>query len=116
MRDPSLGVVPSEVYLLRHLSHPSMVRFVDYFHDQHYYYLVMSTVSEAAGSDLFDAIETERFSEAKARTIFAQLVSVFAYLHSHGVYHGDLKVCPISSSFLRLLRTEKKGHNALLSD
>ncbi|KAF9193291.1 hypothetical protein BGZ50_007551 [Haplosporangium sp. Z 11] len=40
-KDPELGVVPMEVYVLRNVSHPNIIGFLDVFQDMRYFYLVM---------------------------------------------------------------------------
>ncbi|KAG0250217.1 hypothetical protein BG011_008571 [Mortierella polycephala] len=40
-KDPELGVVPMEVYVLRNVSHPNIIGFLDVFQDVRYFYLVM---------------------------------------------------------------------------
>ncbi|KAJ3002195.1 UNVERIFIED_CONTAM: hypothetical protein HDU68_006403, partial [Siphonaria sp. JEL0065] len=39
-KDPVLGVVPTEVYILKNVSHPNVIKYVEYFEDNIYSYLV----------------------------------------------------------------------------
>ncbi|KAJ3025258.1 UNVERIFIED_CONTAM: hypothetical protein HDU68_007328, partial [Siphonaria sp. JEL0065] len=39
-RDPVLGIVPTEVYILKNVSHPNVIKYLDYFEDNMYLYLV----------------------------------------------------------------------------
>ncbi|PWN46347.1 kinase-like protein [Ceraceosorus guamensis] len=41
VRDPSLGVIPMEAFVLKVVKHPGVVRFVDLFDDDAYFYLIM---------------------------------------------------------------------------
>ncbi|KAJ3039733.1 hypothetical protein HDV00_011965 [Rhizophlyctis rosea] len=40
-RDRDFGVVPMEIYLLKHCRHDNIVGFIDYYEDARFYYLVM---------------------------------------------------------------------------
>ncbi|KAK0545540.1 hypothetical protein OC845_005062, partial [Tilletia horrida] len=41
VRDRDLGVVPMEVFVLKTVRHPSVIRFIDLFDDDQFFYLVM---------------------------------------------------------------------------
>lgn len=41
VRDPKLGVIPLEAFVLRVVDHPSVVKFIDLFDDEDFFYLVM---------------------------------------------------------------------------
>ena len=41
VRDPVLGVVPLEVYILSHCSHPNIIRFQDFYDYDPFCYLIM---------------------------------------------------------------------------
>lgn len=41
VRDPELGPVPMEVYVLKHVRHENVVNFVDFYQDESFIYLVM---------------------------------------------------------------------------
>jgi len=109
-------VVPMEVYILRRLSHPNIVRLLDYFEDGHFYYVVtefhgtktvpklpdvgvrqpskgsMSSSDSMQSTDLFEFVETRgRLKESDAKHIMAQLIQAVAYLKSRNVFHLDLK-------------------------
>ncbi|PWN97381.1 kinase-like protein [Tilletiopsis washingtonensis] len=54
VRDPTLGVVPMEAFVLKVVDHPGVVKFVDLFDDDEFFYLVMElhgTPWKAPGSD-----------------------------------------------------------------
>ncbi|KAI7824110.1 kinase-like domain-containing protein [Gamsiella multidivaricata] len=40
-KDPELGVVPMEIYALRNVSHPNIIKFLGSYQDFKYFYLVM---------------------------------------------------------------------------
>ncbi|KAI9179645.1 hypothetical protein H9P43_004973 [Blastocladiella emersonii ATCC 22665] len=41
VKDPELGVIPMEVYILKNMKHPNIIGFHDFFVDNRFYYLVM---------------------------------------------------------------------------
>ena len=105
--DPVTGqalVVPMEVYILRRLKHPNIIRLIDYQADDQYHYIIteLHSVSKcpdvsAAGSgsrpvDLFECIESNGgLDEKKCITIMKQLFSALTYLKSMNVFHRDIK-------------------------
>ncbi|KAI9358644.1 kinase-like domain-containing protein [Zopfochytrium polystomum] len=118
-RDETLGIVPNEIYLLKHLSHPNIIGYLDAFEDKLYFLLVTelhggswsqllrnsqapgvtptptatgTALPRRASSDLFECIELLRFfTEAQARHVFRQLASAVAHLDSFGIVHRDIK-------------------------
>ncbi|KAG0248011.1 hypothetical protein BG011_000632 [Mortierella polycephala] len=40
-KDPELGVIPMEIYVLRNVQHPNIIGFLNAFQDSKYFYLVM---------------------------------------------------------------------------
>ncbi|KAJ3052821.1 hypothetical protein HK097_005583, partial [Rhizophlyctis rosea] len=43
LRDRQLGTVPLEVFILKRLNHPSIVKFLGYYEDTKFFYLVMES-------------------------------------------------------------------------
>ncbi|KAN0060049.1 hypothetical protein ACQY0O_008022 [Thecaphora frezii] len=41
VRDPKMGVIPMEAFVLKVVDHPGVVKFIDLFDDELYFYLVM---------------------------------------------------------------------------
>jgi len=41
VKDPELGIVPRECYLLKHVNHPCIIKYLDCYSDRKYFYLVM---------------------------------------------------------------------------
>jgi serine/threonine protein kinase len=39
--DPKLGIIPMEIYILRHVHHPNIIEYIDNFQDEQFFYLVM---------------------------------------------------------------------------
>ncbi|TPX30285.1 ribonucleoside-diphosphate reductase [Synchytrium microbalum] len=99
-RDPDLGVVPLEVFMIKNLSHPNIIEFVDYFNDDldACVYLIttvhgcMWSCPTASGRDLYAFIESRGgICENEAKVIFRQLLQVVHHLDTRGIVHRDLK-------------------------
>jgi serine/threonine protein kinase len=101
-----------EIYILKKARHPNIVRFIAWYEDPKFFYLVTElhgsewiptnrTLKKADGDfirqrpslDLFECIDAhERFPEKTAKIVFRQIVSAVHYLHSElNVCHRDLK-------------------------
>ncbi|KAF8925484.1 hypothetical protein BGZ58_000769 [Dissophora ornata] len=82
-------MVEKEIGVLRDLSHPNIVNFLDWFESRDKYYLVFDL---ASGGELFDRIcDQGRFTENNAATIMKEVIQAIEYLHSHNIVHRDLK-------------------------
>ena len=78
-----------EVDVLKHLSHPNIVRVFEFFEDLLHYYIVMELCS---GCELFDLVlQSTHLDETKAARILEQLLSAVSYCHSLSIVHRDLK-------------------------
>ena len=77
-----------EAAVLRKLSHPNIVAFVEAIQSDTKLFLVMEI---APGKELLDVVAAGPLSEADAKVYIMQLVSAIAYLHSRAVVHRDLK-------------------------
>lgn len=74
--------------------HPNICPLLDFFEDQHYYYLVLpSTTPErlpnepAPPSDLFDLVEAfpHGLPSTLIRTYLGQIADAVCFLHEHGI-------------------------------
>lgn len=119
-QNPVYGRVPVEVDILSKVSHPGIVRLLDYFDDGTYGYLVTEIFGarwtllnhelsaarnpglrlysesehydENSPRDLFECINShDHLSENIINSIFSQIYRVVLYLHRNGICHGDLK-------------------------
>ncbi len=79
----------NEVVLTKKAKHPCIIRLFDAIDTPDNLYLILEF---AEGGELFDRIVKDRkFSEAKAKIYFYQIVSAVKHLHSINITHRDLK-------------------------
>lgn len=93
-RDRNLGTIPNEIRILTQLRekpHPNIIQLVDFFEDETYFH--METLRHGNPAiDLFDYIEAHPDLPAdQCKSIFHQVVSAIAHLHSLGIVHRDIK-------------------------
>ncbi|KFV52312.1 PAS domain-containing serine/threonine-protein kinase, partial [Tyto alba] len=88
--DPDLGRVTQEIAILLKLQHPSIIKVLDVFENEHFFQLVME--KHGSGLDLFTFIDNQpNLDEPLASYIFRQLVSAVRYLHCRNILHRDIK-------------------------
>ncbi|NXE84120.1 PASK kinase, partial [Cochlearius cochlearius] len=88
--DPDLGRVTQEIAILLRLEHPSIIKVLDVFENEHFFQLVME--KHGSGLDLFTFIDNQpNLDEPLASYIFRQLVSAVGYLHCRNILHRDIK-------------------------
>ncbi|XP_067832442.1 serine/threonine-protein kinase DCLK3-like [Heptranchias perlo] len=82
-------MIENEIAIVRSLSHPNIVRFIEEFETEGAIYLIMEYIH---GGDLFDAItESVKFTEYNASLMMDNLCDALAYIHSKNIVHRDLK-------------------------
>ncbi|KFQ61691.1 PAS domain-containing serine/threonine-protein kinase, partial [Pelecanus crispus] len=90
VNDPDLGRVTQEIAILLKLEHPSIIKVLDVFENEHFFQLVME--KHGSGLDLFTFIDNQpNLDEPLASYIFRQLVSAVGYLHCRNILHRDIK-------------------------
>ncbi len=125
VRDPKLGVIPMEAFVLKVVDHPGVVKFIDLFDDRNFFYLVMelhgtpwqppapepappakglrpAPMMRRTSRDLFECIEQHsRLTEEQARWVFAQVVETVWHLDRIGISHRDIKDenCVVDADF-----------------
>ena len=80
-----------EINLLKHLDHPNIVKYYDYFKEEDYIYLMMEYLE---GGTLKEYIKNKKedITENEARIIIKQLLTAISYLHyTCDICHRDIK-------------------------
>lgn len=88
-RRRALEIFEKEARLLKELSHPNVVKLVDYFVEDHRAYLVLEHID---GKSLRQIVQQEgALSEDEVRSLAAQMCAILEYLHSQSppVVHRD---------------------------
>lgn len=105
-RETSLGRFFREAKLVSELTHPNIVRLIDFGQDRKtdLLYLVMELVR---GTDLGELLQNGRFRVAMALEIVFQVCGALTEPHARGVIHRDLKpdnllVMPVSDGTLQV--------------
>eukprot|EP00727_Mastigamoeba_balamuthi_P003731 m51a1_g13355 putative camk camk1 protein variant 1 (371) ;mRNA; r:523-2059 len=82
-------LIAKEIPILKQLSHPNIVRYLDVFFSRESLTIVLELVT---GHELFEELmERRTFSEPEAVTITSKILCALAYLHERGIVHADLK-------------------------
>lgn len=81
-----------EISLWKTLDHPNIVKFIDFVDTPTYIYVVCELCEEGCLYDYVINSPEGYLSEDEAKPVFVQLVQALSYLHSRGIYHGDIKL------------------------
>jgi serine/threonine protein kinase len=78
-----------EVAIMNQLDHEHIVKVVDFFEEDDYFYIVIELM---AGGDVFDRIiDMNNYTEKDARDLSKLLLEAVEYMHNNGIAHRDLK-------------------------
>lgn len=90
MDEKQKQAVLKEVTIMRQLTHPNIVEFIEFIDSEPYYYIVQELVS---GGEIFSAIVNYTYlSEELSRHIIVQVAHSIRYLHEEvGIVHRDIK-------------------------
>ena len=84
-----IKLLEEELFILKQVDHPNIVKFHQSFIDYRYVHIVMEYCT---GGELFDRIvSAHKFTEKHACEIMEQMLSAVKHLHEHGIVHRDLK-------------------------
>jgi len=84
------AMIKKETSLCRTLKHRNIVAYKAHYVTDHAVYLALEL---AEGGELYDQLEqVGKFTEARARDFFKQLVEGVSYCHEMGVCHRDIKL------------------------
>lgn len=82
-----------EVEVLKHISHPNLVRFITSFSTPLHHTLVLERV---AGGELFDALMSnfDQFAQREwlVRVIYTELANAIGWMHHINLVHRDIKL------------------------
>lgn len=82
-----------EVEVLKHIHHPSLIRFIKSFSTPKHHVLVLERV---AGGELFDLLALYQLELAQrewlVRRLFAELANAVGWMHSINLVHRDIKL------------------------
>lgn len=78
-----------EVDIISGLQHPNIIRFLETYHDEHYFHIVMELCT---GKEIFGKIiEDGKLTEQAVSKIIAKVLHAVSYCHSKGITHRDIK-------------------------
>lgn len=77
-----------EATILKTLSHPYIVRYIDSFEENNVFYLVIEYVK---GKDMKTLFNKRPATEPQVRTYSEQLLGALEYLHNQNIIHRDIK-------------------------
>lgn len=85
--------VSTELSILKIISHPNIIHFVDYFENDKNIYIVF----EYCRGDLYDIIQENKgkLSEKETILIVSQILKALRYLHALKIAHCDIKLSNI---------------------
>ncbi|OBA20063.1 Pkinase-domain-containing protein [Metschnikowia bicuspidata var. bicuspidata NRRL YB-4993] len=90
MDDAQKQAVLKEVIIMRQLSHPNVVKFIEFIETESYFHIVQELI---VGGEIFAAIVKYTYlSEDLSRHIIYQVAKAIRYLHEEvGIVHRDIK-------------------------
>ena len=80
----------NEILILKNLDHPNIMKLFEFFDDEEYYYMVTEYFDQ---NDLYQKMtKVYCMNEIVVKFLMGQIFNAVAYLHSKGVFHGDIKL------------------------
>ena len=79
-----------EILILKNLDHPNIMKLYEFFVDENNFYMVSEYCDQG---DLYGKIlKLYYMNEIVVKFLMEQIFNAVAYLHSKGVFHGDIKL------------------------
>ena len=84
------SLIRTEIDIMKHSKHPSIIKFLDHYENSDYIFIVMELLNYGT---LQNYLEKKEFniSEKRAANIAFQIADALDYLHKYGIIHRDLK-------------------------
>ena len=81
--------ISNEIKILSRLDHPNIMRIYEFFEDKDNFYIITESCDQG---DLAGKMDEEgKLSEILVKYFMNQVFVAISYLHSQGVFHGDIK-------------------------
>ena len=87
----ALRALQQEAAKGRNLTHPNIVRFIDFDRDEDLYYLVMEWLDGRNLAEILDTPDTKTLEIEAALEIVRQVGKALEYAHRCGIVHADVK-------------------------
>ena len=79
-----------EIIILKNLDHPNIMKLYEFFEDKNNYYMVSEYCDQ--GDLLEKMVKLKYMNQIVVKFLMEQIFNAVAYLHSKGVFHGDIKL------------------------
>merc|ERR1712232_131283 len=90
--EESLEQLRQEIFIMRELDHPNIVRLEEVYESENEIYLVQEL---CFGGELFDRLDEQpdyHYTEQQCARLVKQMLCAVRYMHSKGIIHRDLKL------------------------
>jgi serine/threonine protein kinase len=87
----ALRALQQEAAKSRCLTHPNIVRFIDFDRDEDLYYIVMEWLDGRTLADILDSPDSRTIDQDTAFRIVRQVGKALEYAHRCGIVHADVK-------------------------
>ena len=98
----AMKYLQNEIFILKTLDHPNIVKFVDVKKTKKHYYIIMEFCN---GGELSKALEKymekhgKPFSQEIVQHIMRQIIDAFKYIHGQKIIHRDVKLDNVLLNF-----------------
>lgn len=82
--------IKSEMELMKDLNHKNIVKYIDFFQDNNYVYVVTEYCNGGTLQEFMNSISI-KFDELEIKFFMCQIRDAFQYLYSKNIYHRDVK-------------------------